>query len=103
GTSAIEFVSRFSVTHAIISTGAVDAAQGVMDYELEEAEFARMVLSRGQRRMIVTDCTKFGRRGLVHVCDFDGFDELFTDGQPPREIVEAVEKGGVRLAIAGAE
>jgi DeoR family glycerol-3-phosphate regulon repressor len=101
GVSAIEFVSRFSVTHAIISTGAVDAAQGVMDYDLEEAEFARMVLSRGQRRMVVTDCTKFGRRGLVHVCGFDGFDELFTDDMPPHEIVEAVEKGGARLAIAG--
>ena len=49
GVSAIEFVSRFSVNHAVISAGAVDAATGVMDYDLEEAEFARMVLSRGTR------------------------------------------------------
>ncbi len=49
GVSAIEFVSRFSVNHAVISVGAVDADNGIMDYDLEEAEFARMVLSRGTR------------------------------------------------------
>ncbi|TIP34390.1 MAG: DeoR/GlpR transcriptional regulator, partial [Mesorhizobium sp.] len=63
GISAIEFVSRFSVDHAVISIGAVDAAAGLTDYELEEAEFARMVLSRGQRSLVVTDHTKFGRQG----------------------------------------
>ena len=50
GVSAIEFVSRFTVDHAVISIGAVDAAGGLMDYNLEEAEFARMVLSRRHAR-----------------------------------------------------
>ncbi|MGO4837470.1 DeoR/GlpR family DNA-binding transcription regulator, partial [Rhizobiaceae sp. 2RAB30] len=53
GVSAIDFVGRFSVTHAVISAGAVDATDGIMDYELEEAEFARKVLSRGQRTVVV--------------------------------------------------
>lgn len=99
GVTAIDFVSRFSVGHAIISVGALNAA-GVMDYDLDEAEFARMVLSRGERRLVVTDHTKFGRRGLVQVCDFSGFDELVTDRAPPADIVEALEGGGARLTIA---
>jgi DeoR family glycerol-3-phosphate regulon repressor len=72
GVSAIDFVSRFSVDHAVISAGAIDAVNGIMDYDLEEAEFARMVLSRGQRSIVVTDHSKFGRPGLVHVCGFSG-------------------------------
>lgn len=103
GVSAIEFVSRFSVTHAIISAGAVDAAQGVMDYDLEEAEFARMLLSRGERRVVITDCTKFGRRGLVHVCGFDGIDELVTDEPPPHSLAERLASLDVALAVAGSE
>lgn len=102
GISAIEFVSRFSVDHAVISIGAVDAAAGLTDYELEEAEFARMVLSRGQRSLIVTDHTKFGRRGLVRVCGFDGFSELATDRPPPPDIAAALSQGGARLSIATA-
>ena len=102
GVTAIEFVSRFSVSHAVISIGAVDAVAGLTDYELEEAEFARMVLSRGQRSLVVTDHTKFGRQGLVQVCGFDGFSELATDRPPPRDIAAALSQAGARLSIATA-
>jgi DeoR family glycerol-3-phosphate regulon repressor len=103
GGSAVDFVSRFSVNHAVISTGAVDAVMGVMDYNLEEAEFARMVLTRGSRRVVVTDHTKFGRQGLVSVSGFDGFGELVADRPPPRDIALAMDKAGsmFTLAVAG--
>ena len=100
GGSAVEFVSRFSVNHAVISTGAVDAVMGVMDYNLEEAEFARMVLTRGARRVVVTDHSKFGRQGLVQVCGFDGIGELFTDRTPPQNVVDALDKAGAKLTVA---
>jgi DeoR family transcriptional regulator, glycerol-3-phosphate regulon repressor len=100
GVSAIEFVSRFSMNHAVISAGAVNAEIGVMDYVLEEAEFARVVLSRGTRSVVVTDHSKFGRQGLVQVCGFDGFSELATDQPPPPEIVEALKQAGTRLLVA---
>ena len=97
----IEFIGRFSVTHAVISTGAIDAERGVMDYDLEEAEFARMVLQRGARRLVVTDHAKFGRQGLVQVCGFDGFDELVTDRAPPSVIIAALQAADARLTVAG--
>lgn len=101
GVSAIEFVSRFAVAHAVISAGAVDAANGVMDYNLEEAEFARTVLARGQRSVVVTDHTKFGRQGLVQVCGFAGFGELVTDRAPPADLAEALAAAGTELTVAG--
>jgi DeoR family transcriptional regulator, glycerol-3-phosphate regulon repressor len=101
GVSAIEFIARFSVAHAIVSIGAVDVEGGLMDYDLEEAEFARVVIGCGERSVVVTDHSKFGRRGLVHVCGFDGFGELVTDAQPPPGIAEALEQGGARLVVAG--
>ncbi|MEO5324993.1 DeoR/GlpR family DNA-binding transcription regulator [Mesorhizobium sp. CC13] len=103
GVSAIEFVSRFAVAHAVISAGAVDAANGVMDYNLEEAEFARTVLARGQRSVVVTDHTKFGRQGLVQVCGFAGFGELVTDRAPPADLAEALAAAGTELTVAGAQ
>lgn len=100
GVSAIEFVSRFSVTHAVISVGAVDVVDGIMDYDLEEAEFARMVLSRGQRAVAVTDHSKFGKRGLVQVCGFAGIGELVTDSAPPADIASALEDAAARIIVA---
>jgi len=102
GISAIDFINRFSVHHAVITTGAVDATFGVMDYDLDEAEFGRVVLSRGQRALVITDHTKFGRQGLVQVCGFEGITELVTDKNPPEEIVAAIEAAGTKLTVAGA-
>ena len=103
GVSAIEFVSRFTVDHAVISIGAIDAAGGLMDYNLEEAEFARMVLSRAARTVVVTDHTKFGRHGLVQVCGFGGVKEMVTDRAPPADIAAALAAAGTRLTVVGEE
>lgn len=99
GASAVEFISRFSVKHAVISAGALSVA-GVMDYELAEREFARTVLSCGEHRIVVTDHSKFTRRGLVHVCGLDSIDELVTDSAPPEDIAAALEAEGVTLTVA---
>ncbi|RKE79454.1 DeoR/GlpR family DNA-binding transcription regulator [Rhizobium sp. AG855] len=98
GSTAIDFVSRFSVTHAVISAGAVNA-QGIMDYDLEEAEFARMVLSRGRHAMVVTDVSKFGREGLVRVCGFDAITDFVTDRAPPEDVAKALDGAGVELQL----
>lgn len=99
GVSAIEFVSRFSVTHSVISTGAVDAVSGIMDFDLEEAEFARMVISRGRRSVVITDHSKFGRQGLVKVCDFVDLNEIVTDHAPPHDITDALIAASVQLTL----
>jgi DeoR family glycerol-3-phosphate regulon repressor len=100
GVSAIEFVNRFSVAHAVISVGALDASGGITDYDLGEAEFARTVLSRGARSIAITDASKFGRRGLVQVCDLGGFDELVTDREPPDDILQALHAAGTAVTVA---
>ncbi len=102
GRSAIEFVANFSVRHAIISIAAVDAVTGLMDHQLAEAEFARTVLSCGQRRTVITDHTKFSRAALVKVCDFDEFDLLITDATPPSAILERLEGTPASYKIAAA-
>ena len=100
GVSAIEFIAKFSVTHAIISAGAIDAVSGVMDFDLEEAEFARMMLSRGERSYVVTDHTKLGRRGLVSVAGFDAIGHLVTDAPVGEDLAAVLDAHGTRLVVA---
>ncbi|KAB2870602.1 MAG: DeoR/GlpR transcriptional regulator [Bauldia sp.] len=99
GFSAIEFVSRFSVDHAIISAGAINVASGVMDYDLEEAQFGQTVLARGRRRVVVTDSSKFGQKGLVRVCALADFDELIANRMPPADLTQALQAADVSLRI----
>ena len=100
GASAISFVRNFNVRHAIISIGAISAAQGAMDYNLEEAEFARAVLEQGETATIVTDDSKFDRTGLVKVCDFAAIDLIVTNLRPPEELTARLRDKGVIIEIA---
>jgi DeoR family glycerol-3-phosphate regulon repressor len=99
GAQAVRFIQGFSVGLSVISAGAVDGSE-VMDYNEEESEFARAVLARGERKVLVTDATKFGRRGLVTVCHFDGLDELVTDSAPPASLQSHLQASSVRLVVA---
>jgi DeoR family transcriptional regulator, glycerol-3-phosphate regulon repressor len=101
GAQAVRFICGFSAAHSVISAGAVEGAE-VMDYEESEAEFARAVLERGERRVLVTDASKFGRRGLVTVCGFDGLDAVFTDARPAEPTVQAMRRAGTRLTVVEA-
>lgn len=99
GASAMDFVRSFAVQHAIISAGAVDTS-GVMDFDLQEAEFARMVLSCGERRVMVTDASKFGRRGFIRVAGFEFLDLVVTDAPPPPDVAAVMASAGVTLQLS---
>lgn len=102
GISAIEFISRFTVDHAVISAGALSAETGVMDHDLEEAQFGQAVLRRGRRRLVVTDASKFGQQGLVQVCPYAELDELITDRPPAGDLAAALGEAEVTVSVAGA-
>jgi DeoR family glycerol-3-phosphate regulon repressor len=102
GASALAFIRSFAVRHAIISAGAVDGS-GVMDFDLQEAEFARAVLDCGENRVVITDASKFRRRGVIRVAGFDRIDELVSDAPPPPETAEAMALAGTALRLAPAD
>lgn len=101
GASALAFIRDFRVEWAIISAGAVDET-GVVDFDLHEAEFARAVLACGARRVVLTDASKFGRRGFVRVAGFDRVDEMVTDLPPPAPLAAAIAAGGTTVHQARA-
>jgi DeoR family glycerol-3-phosphate regulon repressor len=97
GEPALQFIQRFNVHHAIITAGGLDPLSGVNDHYWEEAEFARTTLSRGERRLVVTDSSKFNRSALVNVCGFSGFDLLVTDRSPEGDLAIALAEAGVDI------
>jgi DeoR family transcriptional regulator, glycerol-3-phosphate regulon repressor len=96
GHDAIAFVRRVRVDHAVISAGAI-SADGIMDFEPDEAAFAREVLATGRRRVVISDSSKFGRSALVKVCALDEVHELFTDAVPEAAMSGFLAQSGIKL------
>lgn len=100
GEEAVAFIARHAAQHAVISAGAVRGGE-VMDYDPGEAMLARTMLSRAERGILVTDATKFGRRGLAVVCGYDALDEIVTEAPVPASEAVALAAAGVAVTVAG--
>ncbi len=98
GPIAVETARRFSAGLAVISAAAIGAG-AVMDYDPDEAEFARALFAAAERRVVACDSTKFGRLAPMRVCDLADPDRLVTEAWPSPAIAAAL---GERLEIAPA-
>ncbi|MCY4405552.1 MAG: DeoR/GlpR transcriptional regulator, partial [Rhodospirillaceae bacterium] len=96
----LEFIRRFRVRHAILSIGAVNAAQGFMDHYLCEAEFSRAAMAQAQHRIVAADSSKFDRSVLVQVCPLDAVDLLVTDALPGQELTQRLEAADLEIQVA---
>ena len=100
GPTAVEFVRQFRVRTVFLSAGAIDATDGVTDFDLTEALFSRALIETAERVIVVADRTKSSKRALVKACDFDAIDMLVTDLAPPPDLATALDAAGVVVEVA---
>ena len=78
GMSALEQLSRFNLTKAFVSCFGVDDKNATTNHE-RQAEMLHKVLDSADRRYLVVDHTKIGRKGLYRIAARGGFDAIITD------------------------
>jgi DeoR family transcriptional regulator, glycerol-3-phosphate regulon repressor len=99
GASTVAYLSNFQVTHTFISISALHPEFGPMDMYIQEAEFARMALTRASHRVMLTDASKFGQKALVKICDFKDVDRLITNAIPDPALSAALQAAGVAVNV----
>lgn len=100
GSAAAGFLRDIYPDVAIISTGAVDAARGVTDYDAEERHIKRLILSHSQISFVVADSTKFGKTATYGVCPVDRPTRIVTTTRLGHQTGHAIEQAGGRLLLA---
>lgn len=100
GTEAMAFAHNFKTDYAILSAAAVNAQDGLMLFDLEEALFTRAILANAKRRIVAADSSKFNRRAPITVCAPEMIDLIVTEALPPTELRMAAEIWGTEVQIA---
>ncbi|MFV2051633.1 DeoR/GlpR family DNA-binding transcription regulator [Aliiroseovarius sp. YM-037] len=99
GAEALEFIGRFNVRFAVFSVGAVNAEQGFMLHDLEEANIAKVAAAGAQVRIVVADAEKFGKRAPVAMGASPSVDILFTDQQPTDDVAKLLRRSDTELVV----
>lgn len=100
GQEAIELINEFRADLAILSMGAIDAKDGYMDFDIDEARVARAMIDRADRTIVAADAWKFTAKARVRVCGFEPVATLVTDEAPPAALREKLEAAGTQTLVA---
>lgn len=65
-----------------------------------EAHLNRVMIQSAQQTIVVTDSSKFGRRGLSRICGLEGIHSVITDDKVPEQIVKGLEELGISVLVA---
>jgi len=101
GESAIDFIRQFKVDYGIIGISGVDMDGTLLDFDYREVTAARSIMDNSRKVFLVTDHTKFGRNAMVRLGNIEEVDAMFTNQQPPAELVETIKHSNATLRVAG--
>ena len=89
---------EFFVDKFFIGTDGYDPVQGFSNVDLLRAEAVRAMAAQAQKRIILTDSSKFNRRGVVLLMPISQVTAVITDAVPDN-CRASLEKNGIEIVI----
>ena len=97
GAAAANALKNYHVDLALIGCTGLHPEEGAFDSNEADAELKSILIAQASEVILMLDHTKFGRRALVHLADFDQIGTIVTDERPSEEWLEVFEAHHVRL------
>ncbi len=101
GEATIDFMRQFKVDIGIIGVSGIENDGTLLDYDYREVRVTQTIIEQSREVWLVADHTKFGRHALVRLGNIAQIDKFFTNLPVPPEALEAFEKAGVEVVVAG--
>lgn len=99
GPYAKNILSDFSCSKLFLGADGIDLEFGVTTANVMEAHLNREMIRVSQKTIVLTDSTKFGRRGFGKICDFEDIDEIITDKGISDFTTRTLEEMGIKVTI----
>lgn len=96
-------LDRIRADLAFIGCSGVDAAAGITNVNLPEADLKRRMLAAATRSVVVADSSKLGVAQLSRVSPIGDIDSLVTGVEADAQQLESLRATGLRVILAGAD
>jgi len=82
-----------------IGVDGIDIDYGLTTSDMNEARLNQQMIDISQEIIVLTDSSKFGKRGFAKICDFDKIHHIITDSNAPSNIVEMIREKGIMVTL----
>ena len=99
GPYAEQILSDFFCSKLYLGVDGIDLEYGLTTTNALEAHLNRQMIAVSQRIIVLTDSTKFGKRGFGRICGIDEIHEIITDSGISQHVKEKLEALGIKVSI----
>ncbi|MFD1569532.1 HTH-type transcriptional regulator GlpR [Halorubrum laminariae] len=97
GPSSERFMERMSFDVLFLGTNAIDAEDGLMTPNEDEARLKELMIEKSHRVVLVADSSKFGEQSFISFADVSDVDVFVTDAAVPTVLAEQLEADDVTV------
>ena len=99
GDETERMLANFSCSKLFLGVDGIDLKYGLTTTNAMEASVNRAMIEAAQKTIVLTDSSKFGRRGFGRICNLEVVDQIITDSGVPPKMVEELEDRGIKVTV----
>lgn len=97
GPLVVDGIQQFYADFTVVGTGGIDPEIGFTLQDINEATTAKAMIARGTKVIVLADPSKFNRRGIAHMANFNQVDYLVSSEAPSKDLCDALNTNKVEL------
>ena len=99
GPNAEDFLSEMMCSKLFIGIDGLDLEQGLSTSNIAEAHLNQYMIEAAQEVIVLTDSTKFGRKGFGKICQLTKVHHIITDRNAPVHMVQYIREAGIKVTL----
>lgn len=99
GYYAENVLQSLSCNKLFLGVDGIDLEYGLTTSDMSEARINQQMIEAAQKVIVLTDSTKFEKRGFCKICDINRIHHIVTDKNAPSNIIEMIRERDIEVTL----
>lgn len=99
GYYAENVLQSLSCNKLFLGVDGIDLEYGLTTSDMSEARINQQMIEAAQKVIVLTDSTKFEKRGFCKICDINRIHHIITDKNAPSNIIEMIRERDIEVTL----
>lgn len=99
GHYAENILGSLSCNKLFLGVDGIDLDYGLTTSDMNEARINQQMIDAAQKIIVLTDSSKFGKRGFCKICDINKIHHIITDSNAPAHIIEMLREKEIEVTL----
>lgn len=99
GHYAEHILEGLSCNKLFLGVDGLDLDYGLTTSDMNEARINQQMIDAAQKIIVLTDSSKFGKRGFCKICDFNKIHHIITDRNAPAHTIDMLREREIEVTL----